>query len=321
MDLLARQFLRAVRGHRSQIAFARRLGYSSNPIANWEAGRHFPTAGEALRACARVDLDIVGALGRLGGARAGAPASLDDADLARWLALLRGPMTLPEIAALTGVSRFQVERWLAGRTRPRLPQFFALFEAMTSQLGELLLQLVPLAELPAMAEPERLGAALRALVKRDPWVVPIAGVIATRAWKEAPEPRGNAWIAAVLGIDEEVVDRCVSGLVLGGVLQWEAGRWQIATSLVVPLDPADVPDGAAFWAEVLSRRSSAAYPRDRCHVVFAGMPLRAWKKVQEAVERCKQEIWAAGTDRDPDEVAGFVYLRTVEWIGPDDPSS
>jgi hypothetical protein len=51
------------------------------------------------------------------------------------------------------------------------------------------------------------------------------------------------------------------------------------------------------------------------------MPLRAWKKVQEAVERCKQEIWAAGTDRDPDEVAGFVYLRTVEWIGPDDPSS
>jgi hypothetical protein len=34
--LAARQLLRAMRGRRSQVAFARRLGYRSNPITDWE---------------------------------------------------------------------------------------------------------------------------------------------------------------------------------------------------------------------------------------------------------------------------------------------
>jgi hypothetical protein len=39
------------RGKRSQVAFARRLGYRGNPIADWESGRRWPTAQRALHAC------------------------------------------------------------------------------------------------------------------------------------------------------------------------------------------------------------------------------------------------------------------------------
>jgi transcriptional regulator with XRE-family HTH domain len=52
--VLARQFLRAVRGRRSQVAFARRLGYASNVAAEWESGRREPSAADALSACANV---------------------------------------------------------------------------------------------------------------------------------------------------------------------------------------------------------------------------------------------------------------------------
>ncbi len=50
MRVAASQFLRAVRGKRSQVAFARRLGYRANPITDWENGRRYPTAAEAMEA-------------------------------------------------------------------------------------------------------------------------------------------------------------------------------------------------------------------------------------------------------------------------------
>lgn len=64
MEIVARQFLRAVRGARSQAAFSRKLGYRGNPVADWEAGRRFPTAEEALRACERVGIDVHAAFHR-----------------------------------------------------------------------------------------------------------------------------------------------------------------------------------------------------------------------------------------------------------------
>src|SRR5262245_2710233 len=64
MELVAQQFLRALRGKRSQAAFARRLGYRGNPMTDWEHGRRYPTAHEALRAAARIKIPVVRALAR-----------------------------------------------------------------------------------------------------------------------------------------------------------------------------------------------------------------------------------------------------------------
>jgi transcriptional regulator with XRE-family HTH domain len=318
MDLLARQFLRAVRGGRSQAAFARRLGFSSNPIANWEAGRHFPTAGEALRACARVDLDVMGGMGRLGGVRAPAPASLADEEIARWLRALRGTMTVAELAERTDATRTRTNRWLSGATRPRLPQFFRMVDTMTGRLGELLLQLVPLSALPALSEPERVNTALRELVRTEPWLQPVLFSMATRPWREAPEPLGNVWIAERLEVPVDVVERCISGLVAAGLLGWRDARWQLGPSFQLPLDPSDMPDAARFWGEVIGRREVRSHPNDRGHLIFAAVTSRAWRDMQEAIQRWKDEAWVLGRDPGPEEVLGLVYIRMVEWVGPDE---
>lgn len=64
VDVIARELVRAVRGHRSQIAFSRLIGYASNVVASWESGRRFPTAAEFFRAAERAGLAVRGALAR-----------------------------------------------------------------------------------------------------------------------------------------------------------------------------------------------------------------------------------------------------------------
>ena len=71
MEVVARQLIRAIRGHRSQEAFSRRLGYSSNPVADWEAGRRYPTAAETLRACRLAQIDVAAAFQRFSAQEAG----------------------------------------------------------------------------------------------------------------------------------------------------------------------------------------------------------------------------------------------------------
>ena len=55
---LTREFLRAVRGERSQVAFSRRVGFTSNVAAEWESGRRVPSAATALAVCARAGIDV-----------------------------------------------------------------------------------------------------------------------------------------------------------------------------------------------------------------------------------------------------------------------
>src|SRR5262245_49966714 len=61
MEAASSQLLRALRGKRSQRAFARRLGFRANPVTDWEHGRRYPTAQETLRAAARVGKNVTAA--------------------------------------------------------------------------------------------------------------------------------------------------------------------------------------------------------------------------------------------------------------------
>ena len=124
MEIVARQLVRALRGARSQQAFSRRLGYRSNPVAEWEAGRRFPTAAEILRACRVVGVNVEAAF-------AAFPPGTSPTDLPRWLDGLRGDRPLASVARDLGRSRFAVARWLSGEAEPRLPDFLALVDLLT----------------------------------------------------------------------------------------------------------------------------------------------------------------------------------------------
>src|SRR5262245_34102929 len=57
-DAIARDLVRALRGGRSQVAFARRLGFRSNAVYTWESGRRWPAASVFLDAAERVGIDV-----------------------------------------------------------------------------------------------------------------------------------------------------------------------------------------------------------------------------------------------------------------------
>jgi transcriptional regulator with XRE-family HTH domain len=110
MERAASQLLRALRGSRSQIAFARRLGYKRNPICDWENGRSYPTAVETLRAAGVAGVDVAGAFAAFATLEVPPPEGFDTEALAAWLDRLRGAMPIGEVAERTGVSRFVVSR-------------------------------------------------------------------------------------------------------------------------------------------------------------------------------------------------------------------
>ena len=78
---IARELLVAIRGHRSQTAFSRWLGYRSNVVYSWEAGRRWPTGAEFFRVCQRAGVDVVAALERVGFRATRTPLHKPDLDV------------------------------------------------------------------------------------------------------------------------------------------------------------------------------------------------------------------------------------------------
>ena len=168
MKVAASQLLRALRGNRSQQAFARRLGYRANPITDWEHGRRYPTAPETLRAAARTGKNVVAAFARFT-PRVPLQPSAAGFDLANWLTRLVGQTPISAIARSTGHSRSSLTRWLAGTSHPRLPDFLGLVDAITGRVPELVAELVPIGEVPALAARYESVRAAKRLALDEPW--------------------------------------------------------------------------------------------------------------------------------------------------------
>jgi transcriptional regulator with XRE-family HTH domain len=103
-EQIAAELLRALRGKRSQRAFARRLGYRGNPITDWENGRRFPDAVEALRAAQIVRVDVRRAFAQF----QAVPPPIDakgDVVLGSWLSELRGTTSAILVSANVRISR------------------------------------------------------------------------------------------------------------------------------------------------------------------------------------------------------------------------
>jgi hypothetical protein len=121
----AADWLRAIRGKRSQRRFSKQLGYASNIAYRWETGVFFPLGREALTLAKRNGAAGRAALSTFWGSAL--PSALADVDLgtaaglADLLRALRGDTSLVELARRSGYSRFSLARWLSGAAEPRLP--------------------------------------------------------------------------------------------------------------------------------------------------------------------------------------------------------
>ena len=223
----ASELLRALRGKRSQEAFARRLGCRSHAVYTWESGRNYPTAARAFFAAKRAGVDVRAALSRF---YRRPPAWLATADLgapdcvARLLDDLRGKTPITTIARATGRTRFAVARWLKGQAQPRLPDFLRLVEATSLRLLDFVACLVDPEQLPSLAPAYRDLVATRRAAYEVPWSHAFLRALELQAYKALPAHQPG-WLAHNLALDREEEARSLALLEQSGQITLRDGRY------------------------------------------------------------------------------------------------
>ena len=312
--LPAREFLRAVRGRRSQSAFSRRLGYASNVVVKWEAGRRMPVASEALRACSRAGIDVARAFQTFRGEHAALIGACSDDDVAAWLAAQRAGRAIGGIAAQAGCSRYRVSRFLSGASRPRLPEFFAMVEALTGRLSELCAALVDIEQVPSLARTYRQVQASREAVWTQPWSSAVLSLLATRAYRANARLAGEQ-MARVLPISPEVARQCVRLLREAGVIGVHGGCYAVRSALVVDTrtNPAGARELRRHFAQVGYARLDRAYDADLFSYNVFSVSRADYQKMRQLQLEFFQQMRAIAAASKPSEIAGLMTLHLLQW--------
>jgi transcriptional regulator with XRE-family HTH domain len=313
VELVARQLIRAVRGKRSQEAFSRRLGYTSNPVADWEAGRRFPTAGEFLRACGLAAIPWKEAFTRFTPDEAALLADGNDDAVAAWLASLRGNTSIKEVADRVGESRYAVARWLSGDTRPRLPDFLRTVQALTSRLSDLVAALVPIEQVAALAEEHHRRHASRRVAFEEPWAAAVMCLLETKAYADLGR-HVDGWIAERLEIPVEVEERCLARLEEAGLVGKTKGLFHTKEQLTI--DATADPDGTqrlkAHWAALGPTRATANREGDLVSYNVVAVAREDLERIREAHVRYFMEVRSIVANSRP-EVAALVNIQLLTW--------
>jgi transcriptional regulator with XRE-family HTH domain len=306
--LAARQLVRAIRGKRSQVAFARRLGYRGNPIADWEAGRRAPAADHALAACAAAGIDWRAACARFHAAPP--PGAAEAGALAAWLAGIRGRMPIAELSSRSGYSRHQVSRWLTARARPRLPEFLQLVEAITARASDLVAEFVPIAEVPCLAVEHARRRAARSLAHEEPWTEAILRVMETPAYA-AFRAHPEGFIARYLGIDRAIEQRCLDKLCNAGVIELRDGHYRAIGSLTV--DTGWVSTLKAHWTRAALERIDQPADGDLFSYNVFSVSARDLDRIRERLRATYREIRALISATEADERVALINLQLVQF--------
>lgn len=304
----ALELIRALRGKRSQIVFARRLGYRGNPITDWEHGRRHPTAAEALRAANLVGAPVRSAFARF---HAAPPPRQTRGvwELAGWMDAVRGTTPISEIAQRMACSRFTVSRWLSGKTQPKLFEFIHFVDALTARVHEWVAELVPISRVPTLQAVHDRVQAAKNLAFELPWTEAILRVLEAEAYAKAPELSHDT-LAACLGISRETLDAALSGLVRAGVVEVVDDRYVPAQALSV--DTRSLPHGLrklqSHWLDVARARVARGEPDWTAYNVMA-VSREDLERIQEQLKQVYRGIRSLVSASDPSETAAFLVLH------------
>jgi transcriptional regulator with XRE-family HTH domain len=322
MQRLACEFMRAVRGERSQVAFSRRLGFRSNVAAEWEAGRRVPSTSTALSACARAGLDVTAAFEKFHRESAalvkvrgkGKAQSVDAQDVARWLRAHRAHIRASELAVRVRMSEAKLSRIFSGKTQVDLVDFFALVSAMTARLTDLIAGLVDVRQLPSAARTHAELEASRALAFSDPWTSAVLALLETTAYRTTELPAAE-FLARRLGLDESAAADALKSLKRAGLIRSRRGRWEVRGGLTI--DTRGHTEATRqlrrHWAQVGAQRLAAPGGRDLfAYNVFAAS--RAdFERIRELLQECFREVRSIVGASEPSECAALLSLHLVDW--------
>jgi DNA-binding phage protein len=259
---ISSDWLKLLRGRRSQRSFSRRLGYRSNIAYRWETGVCYPLAREVFVLANRAaDAGRVALRTFLGGTL---PPGLDAVDLGTrdgvtaLLRHVRGSTSILELARRSGSSRFSIGRWLSGASEPRLPELLALLEAATFRLLDFLACFTHVEKLPAVAAAFKVLEAARKTAYEVPWSHAVLRALELSDYRELGRHR-RGWLAKRLGISVQEEERCLSALALARQIKLVDGRWQAdqASTVDTRADPARARRLKGEWMKVAQERLAA----------------------------------------------------------------
>jgi len=313
--LLAREFMRALRGRRSQPQFSRRLGYRTNVAYMWEAGRSAPTTSTALAAAARVGVDVRAALERFYRV---APAWLEacrdpctPAAVSALLDDLRAGRSIASLARACGRSRFALSRCMSGRTEPRLPDFFALIDVFTRRLLDFLAAFVDPEQLPSARHAWRELEATRRAAYDLPWSQAVLRVLELSDYQALPEHEPG-FIARRLDIDRAQEAQSLRLLQQGGQIELRDGRYVPTAEHTV--DTRKDPEAARrlryYWSRVGLARAQAD-PEAVLSFNLGALSQEDLPRVHELHRRYFAELRELMADSKPAEV---VLLANVQLV-------
>lgn len=316
----ASQLLRALRASRSQRMLAKRLGYAGNPVRDWEAGRRFPTAAEALRAAGLCGVDVHAALRRFHprsalvlAVDATAPTP-DDARFAAWLRDLRGTTAISDLAARSELSRYSISRWLKGESRPRLPEALALIDAMSGRASDLVAELVEIDEVPVLLALHHQRTTAKELAFVDPWTEAVMRLVETAAYRNLPA-HDDTWVAQRLGIETETAARCIARMIDSGLVALEGGRLQSKRALTIFTggDATRARRLKAHWAHVASDRLASGDEADWFAYNLMSVSRADMERIRGLLQSAYKEIRAIVAASSPEETVGLLQLQLIDW--------
>lgn len=266
-DALSTEWVRAMRGRRSQTALSRRLGYRTNVVYRWESGARSPTASEALRLAGRVGVDPVAAMkgfSRSYGVSEIA-TDIDPAPVAAWLRALCTSRPQREIAERSGISRSRVSRMLGGHSRITWCDLLRLVEAATRRVLAFIGGFVDPARLPSAARAWARDEAFRRLAIEHPMSEALLALLRLESY-QALSAHDDAWLAARLRVPEEEVRATLRSLSRAGLVRRARGRYRLARPWSVEMDTVHGPRvrSAPMW---MRRIADLDLPSTRGHYV------------------------------------------------------
>lgn len=287
VEALAADWLRSLRGRRSQVAFSRRFGYRSNIAYRWESARCFPSASGTLKMVAALGGDVPASIARF---YRSMPPWLSEADpctvvgVARLLQDLRGNATRVELARRTGFSRFALTRWLNGKADPTLPELLTLIELFTRRLLDFVAAFTDPDTLPSVRAPWRRLQRARQAAYAEPWSHAVLRALELDEYKSLVRHEPG-WIARRLGISDALERSSLDVLERSGQISSVGGRYEPTEIQAVDTraDPERARELRARWASVgVERLRSGA---EGLLSYNLGMVSRADMKRLEALQR------------------------------------
>jgi len=323
-ERVAADMMRAVRGTRSQEAFARRVGCRANAIYTWEAARSFPTAARALRAAERAGIDVEASLLRF---YARPPEWLTankkliaPSTVARLLDDLRGKTSIVALAQATERSRFAVARWLKGDAEPRLPDFLRVIEASSLRLLDFIACFVDPSTMPSVRDAYRDLEATRRAAYEAPFSHAFLRALELESYRAraAHEP---GWLARALGLAREDEEASLALLLHSGQVVWDGQRYVPARVMTVDTrrDREAARRLRLFWSRTAVERLEHA-DQDReassAYNLF-GVSHEDLKRIRELQRAYFREMRAIVAQSQPVETIALATFQLVQLSGDD----